>query len=115
MKLPALPVPDHLSTLNFEAIQKHDLSLLQLVAPGGVPTRIEVGTGTVTFTASNYSALTTVSHNLGVVPLFVSVASRNTDLSYGSDNILSTSFRVGAFYSSGAITGTYTFGWLAIG
>jgi len=75
VKLPALPVADPLSTLNFEAIQKHDLSLVQIAAAAGAtPIKVAYGTGTWTWPGGQQSSsITTVTHGLGTTPAFVVV------------------------------------------
>lgn len=81
---------------------------------------IKVGTDTVTFTAATNSAAKTVTHGLGTTPVAI------TAFGIGDTGVLgifydcintpgSTSFDIVGYRPAGAISGTKTFTWIAIG
>lgn len=78
--------------------------------------KIRWGTGTVTFSANNDSSTATVDHGLGGTPVVVLVSSiGENQLNYMSQTYTATTFQVAARCTSGSITKTTSFSWIAIG
>jgi hypothetical protein len=125
MKLPALPVQDPRATMNFDAIVKHDLSLVQIAAAAGAsPIKVAYGTGTWTWPGGQESSsITTITHGLGTTPAIV-IAQANADQG-ATEALVSVTFSptsttFGTRGSSKVHTNypaatTATFYWLAIG
>lgn len=78
---------------------------------------VRFGTNTVTFTASASSAGTAVTHGLSRTPKFLNCnqAVSTSVLIFGASSVGASTFTASAFSVAGAITGTFTFYWLAIG
>jgi|HubBroStandDraft_6_1064221.scaffolds.fasta_scaffold259795_3 hypothetical protein len=121
MKFQALPVE------SFEEITL-DLEQLQalLTTPGSIPLpflqvagdqvlQLAYGSSTVTFTASNFSALTAVVHNIGRVPVWVGATnSANNGVWFTSSSKTTTQVSIGGWFYT-ATSGTFSFDWVAIG
>lgn len=90
-----------------------DLSPPGVVSAQASPWAIDSGTASLVFTASSSSAIVTVKHRIGRIPIVA------TGLESGSVWIditsrTATSFNLQGIYTS-AITGTITADWIAIG
>lgn len=79
---------------------------------------VKAGTDTVTFTAATNSAVKTISHGLGRTPLAVAVTGHEAPGSggkwYDTSGWDTDSFDVIGWFGS-AISGTFTFTWVAVG
>lgn len=119
MRFPVVPVHTFEdATLNFEALQKTltnpgaALPFLQLASAQQLA--LAFGTGSLTYTASDTSAVQTITHGLGRTPKAV-LATSTAFLQYFVVTAPSTTtFQIqGQVKAAG--TGTGTFYWLAIG
>jgi hypothetical protein len=87
-----------------------------LIDTGGRAIGIRWGTGTATFTGASPSTTTNVSHGLGSTPKVVIVsASSGVGINYNVTAKAATTFSVVGDYPFGAISGAFTFDWIAIG
>lgn len=119
MQLPAVP-PEEWSdiTLNFEQLQTSlttpgaTLPFLQLLSAQQLA--LAFGTGTLTFTASDTSAVLTVTHGLGRAPKAVFAMSTAFLMWFVVTSPTTTTFQIqGQVKAAG--TGTSGFYWIAIG
>lgn len=80
--------------------------------------KINFGTVVLSFSSSTISATKTVSHGLGVTPVSIALTQQGTELGVlyaRTQNASSSVFEVVGASPFGAINGTATFTWLAIG
>lgn len=120
MEFPVSPVELPDCQLNWEFLKKKIVDTKGLGA-GGI-TSMTFGQSTITFTASVNSAVLTVSHGLGVIPVFVGPVgvvpagapnfAVDAYVEIGSYNI--STFKLFGI-SHTATTGSVTIPWLAIG
>lgn len=87
------------------------------LADSGAARKVDFGSSSVVFTASQTSAATTVNHDLGVTP--VSVIAATTGAAHIHVSVAggptSVSFSVSGYSIPGVTTGTAFFYWIAIG
>ncbi len=88
------------------------------LASAGTARKVAWGSGTVTFTDSATSAVSTITHGLGATPLVVlatlDITAYNTVVSTG--NYGATTFDARGRYTPGGLApGVNTFYWIAIG
>jgi hypothetical protein len=90
-------------------------SFLQLLSAQKL--QIAFGGSSGTFTASNVSATLAVAHGLSGSPVFVGLQAENTNfIGTNLASVSATNFVVQLFYTPGTnISGTFNFGWVAIG
>jgi hypothetical protein len=123
LPLPHPVVKDHEVQQNFEAIStafplqgKNIANDVLLLASTGTRRSVAFGTGTVTFTASASSDTPTVTHGLGATPTIVLITlAQLTSVFVNGGSYTATTFQAQGFAPFGAITGSATFGWVAIG
>ncbi len=95
-------------------LQGNDLAnVLKLAVAGN--RKVGFGEGTLTWTASASAAAKEIEHGIGSTPSVVLVTSTNPALIFAANTFGSTKFKAEGFSVAGAISGTFTFYWLAIG
>lgn len=99
------------SDRNFQKLQ------VLVLDTGGASLGLRMGTGSVTFTAANTSAVKVVSHGLGRTPAVVlTTPNANTGFVFSVTARASTTFSVQGFTTGGgSVTTTVNFDWVAIG
>lgn len=77
---------------------------------------IDCGSDTATWTANKNSAITTVAHRLGRVPVFAKASSRDVTFDYAVVARDEDTIDVRGFVTDGTpVTDTLTFDWFVIG
>jgi hypothetical protein len=103
------------SVANIRQLQGASAELAGRVVTADAPRGLRCGTASVTFVASDVSAVTAVSHGLDVVPASVQLTGIANDLTlWVAAGATDSVFSVQGRYRSG-LSGTFQFYWLAVG
>jgi hypothetical protein len=98
-----------------EGVQRNlDALASAIVGTGGKSLEYRSGIDTVTFSASNASATTVVSHGLGRIPnSVVATSAAGFGIYLQTFTWTATTFTAQGAYPFGPLSGSYTFAWMA--